>query len=153
MKPIIFLLALTLFIVGVGIKYPSYVHEGFIDVTPVQPQSDHLDPDKIFTLVNEYRINHGLNKLASNSAMCPFAYKRLSEIHKDFSHNGFENVKYAFKYTYAGENLIHGFENENLVVSEWIKSPVHLKNITNQNYTHTCVVTDKDYAVQIFSNL
>jgi uncharacterized protein YkwD len=117
----------------------------------------HLNPDKLFTRINEYRANHGLNKLAWDTSLCSFAGTRLMQIHSDFSHNGFYPIaKSQYSSIWTGENLSKGYPNDDMTYNGWIHSPEHLENIVNPVFKRTCLTTDSigfdTYAVQEFAS-
>lgn len=116
----------------------------------VTPPTSHLDPYKIYNLINDYRASKGLNKLVLDPSLCPFTDKRLSQMHSDYSHKGYKNI--PFKYVTAGENIATGYDNDKELVAAWIDSPEHLAIIIKPDYTSTCVRTDSKFAVQEFAS-
>lgn len=111
-----------------------------------------LDSFEIYNLVNEYRVQNKLKPLKWNPEMCPFAKKRLKEIHSDWSHNGFEKAKLSYPHVYAGENLIKGYPDNKSSVEAWKISPPHNKEMLDPNFTDTCIATDAQFAVQEFAS-
>ena len=155
---VIFLLLLA---IGAGylllINSPSYRSASKpIPTAGPTPTPIVLDPGKLFNLVNEYRVNHNLNKLTLNKDLCPLANERLAQIHNDFTHNQFRALRYRyFPDGEVGENLAEGYNSEKEAMNAWLASPTHHELIVKPNYTSSCLVTDTvngTYAVQIFSN-
>lgn len=114
------------------------------------------DPSETYKLINNVRVAHGLNPLRFNEMMCEFSNIRLSQVHSDWSHNGYLNAKRYFHFVHFGENLVQGYGSASSAVEAWIKSPEHYENIVNPNYTDTCIVSDfyggLPYAVQHFAS-
>lgn len=145
------ILIIAIFVVSAGIIWQLSLPKSEVIQTIVIPTKTpipapkHLDAEKLFNLVNDYRASQGLNKLASSSAMCPFAFKRLSQIPYDWSHTGFyPEVKSYYTYVDAGENLGRGYDDEEIQLKEWINSPSHKKNLDKPSYTHTCIAVGRD---------
>lgn len=150
MKLIVFLL------VAFGILlylFPPYSHKGYIPVKEY-PKPEVPDSDKVFTLVNEYRADHGLEKLRWNESMCPFTKLRLKELHTDYSHAGYvKSVNNYSPYSSASagsENLASAAYTNKDLVNSWINSPPHKGAIMDKRFTDTCVAVDSLYAVQHF---
>lgn len=116
-----------------------YANPNFHDTSP---KPSPLNKYIIFEKINGYRLSKNLNALKWNPAMCEFAHVRLEQIHSDWSHNGWLNVKDYYKYVYFGENLIKGYDTDQGAIDAWIASPEHLENIVKPQYTDTCIDTD-----------
>jgi uncharacterized protein YkwD len=117
--------------------------------------TDELDADVLFNQVNEYRISKGLNPTEVDNRLCAIAQARIPEVRKDWSHKGFEE-KYSLysellNYRNIGENLGNRSLFYSDVFNDWTDSPSHEANMVG-DYTHSCVVTDGDYAVHIFAS-
>lgn len=160
----LFIVFLLLLILGAGylliINTPSY-DSAFKPIPTPGPSLTPLvlDSMKIYNLINDYRISKGLNKLVFDPSMCDYTKKRLTEIHSDFSHAGFIQVRppYFFSPNVSiGENLSRGSTSDQETVDTWIKSPTHLENIVKPVYTRTCISTDNNvnetYVVQEFAS-
>ncbi len=130
-----------------------------ITFTPTPLPPPQLDVMKIFNLINDYRVSKGLGTLSFDQNMCPFANKRLQQIHTDHTHSGFDaevGKTFCAQCHHAGENLAGDQWSEEQLVQGWIHSPDHLANIVQPDYTVTCVATDTvgyhTYSVQEFSS-
>ncbi len=119
---------------------------------------------RVLELVNEQRAKEGLPKLFYYSAEQAAADLRIKEIkssEKNFSHtrpNG-EKFQTAMKglgeeYFRCGENLAMGFDGDKAaeeVMSAWMNSPGHRKNIMSADFDALVVGYSKDgYWVQLF---
>lgn len=123
---------------------------------PVYPQ---LDAVKVFNLINDYRAAHGLSRLAWDQDMCPFALKRLQQIHTDHSHSEFNaevGKTYCRQCHHAGENLAGDVWTNEELVQGWIHSPSHLDDLMQPDFAVTCVAVDTvgphSFAVQEFAS-
>lgn len=118
----------------------------------------HLDPYKIYNLINDYRASNDINKLVWDPSMCDFVQKRLIQIHTDYSHSDFlANAKKVFGYNlYLGENISQGETSEQELVSDWINSQEHRENILNIHFDRTCISSDvfygNTYSIQEFAS-
>lgn len=109
--------------------------------------------DEVLRLVNEARASKRkcgsttykaapalrTNKTLANVAA---AHSRDMAVHDYFSHNSrngdspFDRMKAAgYRYSSAGENIAAGYRTPASVVSAWLKSTGHCKNIMNKSYT------------------
>lgn len=109
-----------------------------------------LDQDKLWEAVQDWRVKNNLKPYIKDEYLCILARMRLPEIEKDWSHNG------AFKrtpsnYKVLGENLARGFFDEKETLNAWLASASHAANL-RFNFTHSCIQTDKTYAVQMFAS-
>ena len=155
----IFVLLSVGFIVGQGastLKLPILFPTPKITLTPTDAPVPHLDPYKIYNLINDYRDSKGLSKLFWDPSMCDYTKMRLTQIHTDWSHRGYlvKYPPYQNQNDYAGENLAKDQDTEQEVISEWLNSQEHLANIEKAVYDRTCIATDtvgnETYTVQEF---
>ena len=126
--------------------------------------------EEVLRLVNEEREKAGVAPLKLDSELTKAAQCRAKEITETFSHtrpNG-ENFRtildeMGIDSSYAGENIAVGFSSPKGVMSAWMNSQGHKKNILNPNYNSLGVgFINEDsekynsagynaYSVQIFS--
>lgn len=116
--------------------------------TPI-PTPVPLSADKLFQLVNEWRVQNGYQEYKKSDFACSVASKRLPEVKENWSHEGFYYKRFCQECTLS-ENLAKGQPSEKETLKNWVNSPSHLANL-QRTYTHACIVTDGDYFVQIFS--
>lgn len=98
-------------------------------------------------LINAYRVENGLSVAKENKATCLFAKKRLKEVKKDWSHDGF----YLSVDRSVGvwhENLARNFSTDKKAVEGWIQSESHRKNLLS-DMTSMCVKKSGKYWVMI----
>ena len=121
--------------------------------------------EEVLRLVNEEREKAGVSPLKLDSELTKAAQSRAMELKEVFSHtrpNG-ENFRsildeMGIESSYAGENIMSGtVKTSEGVVSIWMGSEGHKKNILNPNYNYLGVgrISGSDsshaYWVQIFS--
>ncbi len=94
-------------------------------------------------LINEERQDKGLKALLENKKLNDSACEKLEDMveHSYWAHispNGtrpwhwFKKVGYSYRY--AGENLAYGQDNVKELISSWMESPTHRKNILSKQY-------------------
>ncbi len=120
-------------------------------VTPpkptVPPQTDASEFNTAFEaevlkLVNSERGKYGLAPLVQDSGATEVAHLRSKEIVKSFSHtrpNGSTCFTAAnelgVSYRSAGENIAYGYPSPKSVVSGWMNSDGHRKNILSGSFS------------------
>ena len=112
----------------------------------VDPQielSNDFNIDEVIRLVNIERANAGLPSLQMSSVANSAAAVRANEIIVKFDHvrpNGQSCfsvlAEWGISSGYSGENIALGQRNPSEVVTAWMNSAGHKKNILNPNYTH-----------------
>lgn len=119
---------------------------------------------EVLRLVNIERKNAGLSPLIASKELDKVAKLKSEDmaIYNYFDHDSpnygspFEMMKmFGIKYTAAGENLAKGYKTPESVVSGWMESPGHRKNILNPNFNKLGVgiyYGDTTYWTQLFTN-
>lgn len=116
---------------------------------------------KVIEIVNKERSKQGLKSLKYDSKLTNVANIRVKEIATKFSHerpNGtyFYDIMNSknIPYYHSGENIASGFQNAQSVMTAWMNSTGHRKNILTENYTKIGVGYDSKTKcwVQIFSD-
>lgn len=94
---------------------------------------------------------------APHRDLCGIAYKRLAEIHTDWSHNGFGTTdfkSYCPSCRWVGENLARGQSDAAEANRQWRLSPSHKANLDHPRLD-SCLVSDtydgKKYYVEIYA--
>ena len=92
---------------------------------------------QVITLLNEQRVNNGLSPLTADSTLTAAAMQRAAETVIYFSHtrpNG-SRCFTAFDGGWRGENIAAGQADPDEVITGWMNSTGHRKNILEANYT------------------
>jgi len=148
------ILAVVIYLLFFSSKFGIFRQSKSLSTLDLNPAPKaYIDTLGVYNLVNDYRASHGLTKLLLDPYMCNFAKKRLKQIHTDFTHVGYKREvlkTYCQQCRDSGENLAKGQPDESSIVQDWITSPEHLANITNPQYSLTCIVVDK-YGAQWFA--
>jgi uncharacterized YkwD family protein/spore coat assembly protein SafA len=116
---------------------------------------------RVIQLTNQERAKYGLPALKPDWELSRVArYKSRDMKDKNyFSHTSptygspFQMMRnFGIEYQYAAENIAQGYPTPREVVSGWMKSPGHRKNILSKKYTHIGVgyVSDGHYWTQMF---
>lgn len=107
---------------------------------PAAPQSKQIEIE-IMELINEHRINEGLNTLNNHSTV-----KAVAFTHTDYmievdnvSHDNFfqrkESLQINANANVVSENVAYGFSSAESVVNAWLNSESHKDNIEG-DFTH-----------------
>lgn len=147
------LLITSVFIFLLGAIYASL----FLIPPPPEKKDERVDPltrEQLWNVVQNWRIKNNLKVYKFDKQLCDFSDMRISQIQKDFSHNGFwsdTNKLFNQGYKRVAENLIRGYSPEKSALESWINSPEHLKNLKD-SYTNSCISTHNTFAVQVFAS-
>ncbi|MBU1071450.1 hypothetical protein KKG65_03525 [Patescibacteria group bacterium] len=103
----------------------------------------NIDPEKIITLTNNQRLQNDQKSLTTSNKLNQAALAKASDMFANdyWSHTspgGTEPWYFIsqadYQYKHAGENLARDFENSAEVVSAWMASPTHKKNILDSRF-------------------
>lgn len=120
-------------------------------------------PSEVLRLVNKERAKVGLPAYTTTKPLTSAANKRAQEITSKFSHtrpngSGFFTVlrEYGIPFMAAGENIAYGQRTPQEVVSTWMNSPGHRKNILSPRFKKigisNTVKSSQNYWTQVFTN-
>ncbi|KTD71144.1 putative transporter [Legionella steelei] len=125
-------------------------------------ENDTAIQNAVLFYINEYRQQHGLSKLTMDNNIViqakqhsqDMASHRMSFGHQDFGKR-IAKLRSQIKNTGGGaENVAYNYKTAQIVVSQWVRSPGHRRNIVgNYNLTGIGVARDKQgklYYTQIF---
>lgn len=113
-------------------------------------KAESLSSEKLWNIVNDWRQSRGLQPFQKSEVLCGYALQRMGEIKTDFSHAGFGGDRwFGSDFKNVGENLAQNMFNEQATLNSWLNSPSHRENL-ERAYTHACIVTDGNFAVQVF---
>lgn len=117
-----------------------------------------LDADKLWSLIQDWRVENGLQPYIKDQRLCVIAEDRVDD--GDNYHEGFIKKMESNYYNLpegvlVSENATGGTSEENML-QRWLNSPTHAETL-GKSYNYSCVAvygtTDPEYyAVQIFSN-
>ena len=133
--------------------------------TPVLAvSSDAKMQQEILSYVNQYRLQHGLNALTLNPIISAEAIKHSQDMARHaipFGHQYFsDRVKRLYgkikEASGAAENVAFNYKDTKYLVSQWVKSPGHRRNIVGHyKLTGIGIARDKQgkiYYTQMFMN-
>lgn len=155
MRIISFLLALLLFIPSAFANTTSSTATA-TTIAPIT-SSSHI----VLQLINVERAKRGLTKLIMDNKLFNAAHAHAVDMsrRKYFSHTSPNGVgmtsrlrKAGVTYTTAGENIARGHDSAKSVVSGWMNSPGHRRNILRKTYRKVGIARFNNYWVQNFSN-
>ncbi|WP_255298582.1 SafA/ExsA family spore coat assembly protein [Brevibacillus dissolubilis] len=122
---------------------PALIHPGDKVTVPLFLEIKSFESE-VVTLVNQQRAKYGLKALRANWELARVArYKSADMRDKNyFSHTSptygspFDMMKqFGIRYTAAGENIAAGQTTPQQVVTSWMNSEGHRRNILNANFT------------------
>ena len=114
---------------------------------------------QVITLLNEQRVNNGLSPLTADSTLTAAAMQRAAETVIYFSHTRPDGSRCftAFDGSWRGENIAAGQADPDEVITGWMNSTGHRKNILEANYTSVGVgcfnYKGINFWVQCFSDI
>lgn len=125
------------------ISNPNMIYPGQRVNVPLEGQASSIEM-QVAELTNQERAKHGLKPLTFNWELGRVARDKSEDmIAKNyFSHTSptygspFDMMKaYGISYRTAGENIASGQKTAQAVVTAWMNSEGHRKNILNPNFT------------------
>jgi uncharacterized YkwD family protein len=114
---------------------------------------------EVAKLVNRERAKRGLPALKLDGKLTQLAQAKAEDMRKRkyFSHtspaygSAFQMMdKFGVRYSCAGENIAKGQESPLEVVTDWMKSPGHKRNILNPDFDTIGVGHSQEIWVQMF---
>lgn len=120
-------------------------------VTQVE-QHKELSSAKLWEIVNDWRASKGLKAYTEDRSLCEIASIRVHEVQTEWDHDIKGRFFKSTSFNYIGENLAKGHYPESAVLSGWLSSKSHRENLERTLFTHSCIMTDDLYAVQIFGS-
>lgn len=131
----------------------AYVYNNYYVKDSVLPDSSasvyYVEPLSLENKVNDYRLSKELTPLEHDERLCLSATEKVNDMValKYFEHdsptgNRFSDiiVKYVGN-RYIGENLALSNKGEESIINGWITSPGHERNMSDVEFTRTCITT------------
>lgn len=115
---------------------------------------EEINSESVFEKVQMFRYHAGLDPYKESKSLCSLADIRLKEIQKNFSHDLFySEVKnfYGNNEYHVAENLAKGFNTPDEVITAWLNSPTHKKNLV-ADYAYSCIKEQNGFIVNLFSD-
>lgn len=132
-----------LVLIGLFIMGRSVVNITIGVLPGVLGYASQIDPAKVIEMTNSQRLGAGLETVKSNPELTQAALAKAADM---FAHNYWAHVSpqgiepWAFvsnagySYQHAGENLARDFSNPKDIVTAWMASPTHKKNLLDPRY-------------------
>lgn len=110
-----------------------------------------IDSAELFSGVNAYRTERGLQALKENALLCTFAETRAKEVVTDWSHAKIV-ARWArgewYPFANMGENLAKEYSSASAAVRAWHLSPTH-QEIMAGNFFWGCVRCHQNHCALI----
>lgn len=143
------------------IKNYDLIYPGQIINIPAVDATATSYEQEVIRLVNEIRIQNGLNALTHDWELSRVARYKSQDMkdNRYFSHTSpvygshFQMIRsFGISFRSAGENIAKGYASPQAVVNGWMNSSGHRANILNPGYTHIGVgfVSGGNYWTQMF---
>lgn len=143
------------------IKNYDLIYPGQLIQIPDQDSSVISFEQEVIRLVNEIRIENGLNSLTYDWELGRVARYKSQDMkdNRYFSHispvygSPFQMIRnFGISFRSAGENIAKGYATPQAVVNGWMNSSGHRANILSSSYTKIGVgyVADGNYWTQMF---
>ena len=143
------------------VSNPNLIYPGQVLQIPQLDSSVSSFEAEVIRLVNDIRVQNGLQPLTANWELSRVArYKSQDMVDNHyFSHNSptygtpFQMIKaFGISYRTAGENIAYGYSSPQAVVNGWMNSSGHRANILNASYKQIGVgyVAQGNYWTQMF---
>lgn len=136
------------------------------DIRTLKPDGGVADAErfgrvqkKLLNLHNERRSSEGMESLELDGRLCDYAQKHariMCEKGRMF-HSDMERLQEECGAEVVGENIAWGQETEDEVMSSWMCSPTHTRNVLGSSYRKAGLAVEKDkdgrnYWCAVFSN-
>lgn len=110
---------------------PELVEETIQTSTAALTGKFHYDEaKKVLTLVNDYRVQNGLNELTWDTNLEQASKIRAAEASICWAHTRPDGTQWYTVSNYVkGENLAKGYDTAEGVFNAWLESPTHKENI------------------------
>lgn len=129
---------------------PSELPAGFGEgITADPPASCNAFEIEVFTLINDIRVQNGLQKLKWDPTAYTAAKTRVREIVTCWGHYRADGTRCYSVYgegeepfhifSHIGENIASGQHTAEEVVDSWMNSPSHRKNILNPDFENIAI--------------
>lgn len=143
------------------ISNPNLIYPGQVLTIPQMDASVSAFEAEVIRLVNDIRVQNGLQPLSANWELSRIArYKSQDMLDKGyFAHtsptygsSGQMIKAFGLSYRFAGENIAMGYATPQAVVTGWMNSSGHRANILNSSYKEIGVgyVSNGNYWTQMF---
>lgn len=117
----------------------SLIGAGFITAVPAEALTVTEQRQALLSKTNKVRANHGCPKLRLRSELNKAAQRHASDMSRNryFSHTSQDGTSWITRIRRAGwdepggENIARGYSRAGTVVSAWMNSPAHRRNILN----------------------
>lgn len=139
----------------------ALIYPGQVLQIPLTDSSVTAYEQEVIRLVNEIRVQNGLNPLTYDWELSRVARYKSQDMkdNRYFSHTSpvygspFQMIKsFGLTYRTAGENIAKGYATPQAVVNGWMNSSGHRANILNASFTRIGVgyVAGGNYWTQMF---
>jgi len=150
LKKIIKIIAVFTLFIGVifsGLFVYAYNVSSNLNKSEYKKTEYIINEVELLRIVNAWREENNLAQYEKNDLLCEYANKRVDEIQKKWSHDGFIGTIKDFNQ--IAENLSKNTTNEENTLQMWLESPSH-KRILEKNFIYSCLKCNNNYCVQIF---
>jgi uncharacterized protein YkwD len=127
--------------------------QGEVKGEAVEANAHNLNADLLLNLVNQHRVNIGLQPLQKDDRVMQIASERTPELFDEiFVNNNMHAGFYSRNLPYAAvENIIY-YNTEEGAFQWWLNSPLHRAAIENPTYTYTGIACSGRFCSMIYTS-
>lgn len=132
---------------------PNQVQQASAPSPLPSPTTPPIQDGSMWEVIQNWRAEQGLPRYQTSARLCQIAQQRLSEIQKNWSHDGFSGARFCDQQPCdLSENLARRYSSEEQVLRGWLGSSSHAGNLYKP-HPNACIATDGTYIVHIMGNL
>jgi uncharacterized protein YkwD len=115
-------------------------------------QTNGLNADLLFSMVNNHRKSIGLHELQKDEKTCSLAAARAPEIAAEMAAGTLHSGMYGRNLPYWNTENAIALGSEEAAFNWWLNEPIHRASMESKMYTYSCTACSGKYCVQEFTS-
>ncbi len=155
---VLFFSAIIVFLLSAGISCDKLENTSKVDEKEILNLVNDIREegctcgDQYYAPVEPVSWNRKLEKAAQKHSDDMYKNDNLNHTGSDNSSPGDRLTEVGYEWNTYGENIAQGYGSEQEVISGWLSSTGHCKNIMNENVTEMAVARKGSYWTQVFAS-